>query len=363
MTAYRGLFVKGTSATPSVGTTPLEARLAFAALLSENAPGVPRSGLMYQGTANVVTATATTAPWSYNISACNPVYQRTAGEGVYMWSLVGTTVANTIAAPASNSRWDLIYIMQNDVEKGDADNNPVIGVVNGVAAAAPTKPYASVPAGGYVIAEAQIFSGTTSTNNGTNTLTQVWRHTVPRGVPIPVRNVTERGEITPQIGTAVQRLDLGPTVVETWDGTVWNLRGARRHAEFTGPIVTSNAGAGVNFGQMTQDDTTGAAKVTFNNTFVQANPGNGIKILEDGLYFLQQIALPSANGGTVHNWATRSGSGSDTLISQQFSSYGSNASTGNAMFIAKAGDIVASGVTTSTTVTTGSRVKLTKIAD
>jgi hypothetical protein len=221
MPAYRGLYVKGSSATPSVGTTPLEARLALAGQIAENSPGVPRAGVLPQSAANLVTATATTAPLSYNIAPCNVIISRVAGEGVYTLSLVGTTVANTIAPPASNSRWDLIYVMQNDLEKGDADNGPVVGVINGAAAAAPTKPYASVPAGGFVLAEAQIFSGTTATNGGTNTLANVWAYTALRGHPVICRTLAERNTITsPFIGQRVIRLDRN-NHEQTWGGSAW----------------------------------------------------------------------------------------------------------------------------------------------
>jgi hypothetical protein len=242
MTAYRGLYVKGTAATPSVGTTPLEARLVAAGQIAENAPGVPRAGVLFQSAVNLVTATTTTAPLSYNIAPCNVVISRVAGEGVYQMTLVGTTVANTIAAPASNSRWDLIYVMQNDVEKGDPDNNPVVGVVNGVAAAAPTKPYASVPAGGLVLAEAQIFAGTTTTAGGTNTLANVWNYTALRGHMILCRTQAERDLITsPVIGQRVLRLDRN-NHEQTWNGTnwKWTSKPERYYADPTTFSTTQN---------------------------------------------------------------------------------------------------------------------------
>jgi hypothetical protein len=200
---------------------------------------------MPQGTANLVTSTATTAPLSYNIAPCNVYLNRVAGEGVYTLSLVGTTVANTIAAPASNSRWDLIYVMQNDLEKGDPDNGPVVGVVNGAAAAAPTKPYSSVPAGALVLAEAQIFSGTTATNGGTNTLAQVWQYTAARGDRILCRTKAERDTITaPFIGLKVVRLDRN-NHEQTWNGTAWKWTSTpeRYWADPTTFVQTAAAGA------------------------------------------------------------------------------------------------------------------------
>lgn len=216
MTANRG---PGVAVNAGVGTTTLEHRLQLAGQYAENAPGVPRSGVLSQAAAQLVTAKATMA---YDIGPAQLVISRTAGEGVYTPTLTGTTTVATTAAPASNSRWDLIWVKQNDVAKGDADNLAVTGVVQGASGATPTKPYASVPAGAYVLAEAQIFAGTTGTSGGTNTLTQVWRHTASRGARFAVRNLTERAEITsPALGQEICRLDRpgGPT--ETYTGTAW----------------------------------------------------------------------------------------------------------------------------------------------
>lgn len=208
MTATRGLFVRQTGTAPNaIGTTPLEARLAIAGLLAEQSPGVPRTGLLFQSNPNLVTASTT--DMSYNISSCNPAINRAVNEGLYLFTLTGTTNVTTDNAPSTGSRYDLVYVRQHDPDKGDADNLPEVGVVRGTSSTGtPTKPYSSVPAGGYVVAEAQIFSGTTSTSGGTNVITQVWKHTAARGAHIPVINQTDRDGITAFNGLAVTRLDL-----------------------------------------------------------------------------------------------------------------------------------------------------------
>lgn len=221
MTATRGLFVRQTGAAPNaIGTTPLEARLAMAGLVHELSPGVPRSGIMTQSTAQLVTASTT--DMSYNVAPCNPVVSRTAAEGVYMFSLTGTTNVGTDAAPGTGSRYDLIYVRQHDPDKGDADNLPEIGVVRGQSSTGtPTKPYSNVPAGGYVLAEAQIFSGTSSTSGGSNTISQVWGYQAARGAILPVLSLADRNAITaPRVGTQVRRLDRNNHVQE-WNGTAW----------------------------------------------------------------------------------------------------------------------------------------------
>ncbi|BCW79014.1 hypothetical protein [Arthrobacter sp. NicSoilC5] len=214
MTVNRG---PGVAKNGSVGVTTLEHRLQLAGQYAENAPGVPRSGVLAQATAVLVSARA---DMSYDIGPFQAVISRTASEGVYTPTLTGTTNVPTADAPATNSRWDLVYVKQNDIAKGDADNLAVVGVVNGTAAASPTKPTGSLPAGAMVLAEARIFAGTTATNGGSNTVSQVWRHTAARGGDIPVRNTTERAEITtPAPGQGVLRLDIGS--LEIWNGAKW----------------------------------------------------------------------------------------------------------------------------------------------
>lgn len=216
MTVNRG---PGVAPIAGVGTTTVEHRLQLAGLYAENAPGVPRSGVLAQATDQLVVSKA---DWSYDVGPAALVIGRTAAEGVYTPTLTGTTNVATDAAPGTNSRWDLIYVKQNDQAKGDADNAAIIGVQKGTAAASPTKPTADLPAGAYVLAEARIFATTTGTSNGSNTIAQVWRHTAARGAPIAVRNTTERAEITaPALNQQVIRLDVSGKPLERWDGTAW----------------------------------------------------------------------------------------------------------------------------------------------
>ncbi|UJQ86810.1 virion structural protein [Arthrobacter phage Reedo] len=221
MTANRGLFIRNNG---TVGTTPIEGRLALAGLVFENSPGNPRSGLLDQKATTVVSGTAN---MSYDVAPITPVISRAAGEGVYIFTLTGTSNVPTTAAPATGSRYDLIYVKQNDLDKGDADNNAVVSVLQGADAASPTKPYASLPAGAYVLAEALVQSGATATNSASVTITQVWKYTVLRGAPLPIRNKAERDEITGARGMEITRLDCDDWKQEH-DGTGWKFVGWRR---------------------------------------------------------------------------------------------------------------------------------------
>jgi hypothetical protein len=235
MATSRGLFVKQylpDGETEWAGTTAVEARRALAGLFWEDTPGVPRSGLLDQSVTNVVAGTADTGTMTYSLGPCHPVINRAADEGVYAFSTIGNTTVPTTNAPGADSRWDLIYVKQNDVEKGELDNLAVLGVIQGSVSSSPTKPYASVPAGGLVLAEALVSAGATSTNHANVTISQVWKYTTTRGGILRVRTLTERGGFTAHKGQSVYRLDLGS--VETYDGTRWTLGGVQ-HAEFFNP--------------------------------------------------------------------------------------------------------------------------------
>jgi hypothetical protein len=214
MAVNRGLGVRQNG---NIGTTAKEMRLALAGLLAENSLGVPRSGLLDPVASAVVTGSG---GWTYNVLPCNPVKNRAAGEGVYMWSFSDASTVPTSVAPGTGFRYDLIWTKQNDLDKGDPDNLAYVGVTEGLAASSPAKPYGSVPEGALVLAEALVGAGATGTNHVSVTITQVFPFTTTRGAVLPVRDATERDAITAQNGQRVRRLDLGDTI-ETRRNGAW----------------------------------------------------------------------------------------------------------------------------------------------
>ena len=159
---------------------------------------------------------------AYNVAAGQAVVMRTAILGPYLVSNDGAASVATTAAPGTNSRYDLIWIRCPDFQQGDANSTAVLGVTQGTAAAAPTKPYASVPVGALVLAEALVPAGVTATNLGV-TYTQVALFTVGRGATIPVRLLADRTAMTPYDALSVYRLDIHAR--ETYNGTVWAADG------------------------------------------------------------------------------------------------------------------------------------------
>ncbi|QDH48206.1 minor tail protein [Arthrobacter phage EstebanJulior] len=237
MVMKRGLFVP--VAGGNVGTTPIEARLAMVGQFVENAPGVGRSGVLERTTANLVTGSG--ASMTHNIAAAQFVVQRTQGEGVYLFSNDATLPVAGTAAPATNSRVDLIWVKQNDTTKGDANNQAVAGVTVGTAAASPVGNYGAVPPGALVLAEALVEAGDTLGSH--LSYTQVHSYTATRGSAIKVRDLDDRNTITtPALGQQVIRLDRH-NHVQQWNGTAWKYISTpdRYYADPATFTTTSNA--------------------------------------------------------------------------------------------------------------------------
>lgn len=296
MTMSRGLFVQQNG---QLGTTPVEARRALAGLLAQYPVGTVRSGVLTRTPGlQLVTATASTAPLQYQLAACEIVIGRSSSEGGYIVSAQGTTTIPTGAAPAAGlSRYDLIYVKQNDPEKSDGDNLVVLGVAQGTPSASPARPTASVPAGAYVLAEARIYSGTTATNGTPNTIAQLWRYTALAGEPIPVRDLTERAELAaPTTGTKVLRLDLPPNeAVETWNGTIWDS--PMRFVEYA---HTWNVPGGQSWdgGPLAVVANTARGDQSFHNRNGAVN--GAVNIAESGLYALSSTVLGSSSPGSAY---------------------------------------------------------------
>ncbi|AZF97658.1 minor tail protein [Arthrobacter phage CallieOMalley] len=235
MTTKRGLFVplNGTA-----GTTPIEARLALGGTLIENAPGVPRSGVLDNSKTALVYGSG--ASLTHIIDPAHFVIHRTQGEGAYTFANEGPQTLAATAAPGSNSRVDLIWVKQNDTTKGDADNLAVAGQTVGTASATPTGNYAGVPAGALVLAEALIEVGDTLGNQ--ISYTQVFKYTATRGSLIKVRDKADRDTITsPSLGQQVLRMDRN-NHVQQWNGTAWKYISApeRYYADPATFSTTSN---------------------------------------------------------------------------------------------------------------------------
>lgn len=208
----------------------LDGRLALSGLIAPAAAGPGAldvgTGVMFPAPGGfAVSGTSSTSPWQYSVPAATFVTTKGTLDGGKIGSNDGVYLVSTVVPPASNSRYDVIYVMQQDADatiNPDASTAPVIGVVNGTAAASPTIP--AIPAGAYQLAHAQVFSTAIAGTSGAGvTITQDWSWTSLRGTPIPFRNATEQNAVTwgsaavPALG---MRIDLGTLVINRGAGWV-----------------------------------------------------------------------------------------------------------------------------------------------
>lgn len=165
MAARHGLFVaNGTAGV----TSPQDARLALAGLLS--GPGI------ISGTQGNVTGSTSGPNMKYLVPAETFVTQRgtLAADGLYLWDNDGVYTADSGApAPASGSRYDVIYALHRNANDGfgDANSDPVIDVVRGTASSTPSVP--AVPAGALALAQALVPAGAANAAAAGVVITQV----------------------------------------------------------------------------------------------------------------------------------------------------------------------------------------------
>lgn len=216
MSAFRGLFVRKDA---TRGTQPTEARKALAGLLVPSSVSGARQGILAApGSPLLVTGTAS---WQYSVNAGHLASSRSDADGVVLFGNDGTALTPAVAAaPGSGSRWDLIYLRHQDIDAGGGETSAAtVDVISGIAAGSPVKP--TPPAGAVVLAEAQVFSGATSTNHANVTITNVMvTKTVARGGVVPVDNQAQRDALATYPGLVAVRLDTGE--IERYSGS-WGL--------------------------------------------------------------------------------------------------------------------------------------------
>ena len=167
-------------------TTPLDARLMDMAQIVGNNDGSPRPGVLDGDGRTLVTALAT---MNVAVAAADFVTTKGTADGVAIYTNDGTVNVAIAAAPASNSRIDVIWTRHQDSTTGDGASTPIFGVTAGAAAASPTKP--AIPTGALELATLRVYSGTTAANGGANTLTNTYQMTASRGGMVVVRTTAE----------------------------------------------------------------------------------------------------------------------------------------------------------------------------
>lgn len=195
-------------------TDAIDARLMDAELFLRNPDGSVRTGILQTAAigGNIVSGTGTMA---VAIASADFVTSRSANDGAYRLSNVGVINVTLTGAPASNSRYDVVYVKQNDSTAGDTSNDPVFDKVTGTAAATPSVP--AVPTGALAIATILVPASVTSTNANGVFITTIAQYTSVVGGTIQYRSLAAAVADRTNTGTG-QLSRVGDTVYRN-DGT------------------------------------------------------------------------------------------------------------------------------------------------
>lgn len=165
-------------------TDTRDTRHDFSGLIVCNADGTPRGGVLSPVGVNLVTATGT-----MNVSVGRFQGAAVRDSGVVLLANDGPANVLLDAAPAANSRLDVVWAKQNDssteVNVPDANDLPVFGVSKGTAGAIPVKP--SIPDGALELATVEVPSTATATNSVGVVITQSAQFTAAAGGMVPFR--------------------------------------------------------------------------------------------------------------------------------------------------------------------------------
>ena len=156
-------------------------------------------------------------------------------------------------------------------------------------------------------------------------------------------------------GFAIVRTDLASLPIFLWDGAAFEQKTGLRHAEYTGPIVTTTAGAGTNVGLLAEDEAKSEG-----NDFVQPDTAGRLKILKTGVYSITVLLRPSTTPGTSNVYIRNSTEGVN-LAPAVGGDYGvKEVGTSSPNLYLVANTVLEFALATSNPVTLGSLVTVTK---
>lgn len=306
MTIRHGTWVS--QAVAGVGvTSPLEARLALAAMLAKDTNGKARQGVFFDGITDLV---AGTAGMAYSVTRFGLAQVRSAADGAVIVPNDGTVSVATTAAPASNSRIDRIYAWQRDFALDGTNSDPVIGVAQGNSAVSPVAP--AIPTGAVELARFTVPAGITATTSAVGTQTVPF--TAMAGGTVVARTKTELDGWSAPDGSFGYLIDTDATW-QRLDGA-WTRFAPRSGFDVDKTATPQSIGTGSGTGLTTwaplelRDFTASGANFTCQR---------------DGRYrALATVAFASAAG---EKWAylSKNGTGFGTLVPRSVAPAGSTA--------------------------------------
>jgi hypothetical protein len=246
-----------------------DVRLALAGLMVRDSSGNPRTGIFFRNTDALVTSTAT---MNSSVAAFEAALSRS-GQGVILLANNGATNVLHDAAPVANSRYDTIYMKQNDAVAPNADANslPVFGILKGAPSVSPTLPtYATaktaldaapgIGAGAEPLAAVLIPSTATSMQSGGVVYTQLYQYTATTGGVVPFRT-----KAALDLWTTAQKEQQAVVLADSsrfrYTGAAWEQTGSTVQLKMgtVSSVIVSTPQRGV-------DKITGAAAATISKT-------------------------------------------------------------------------------------------------
>lgn len=164
----------------------LDIRRDLAGLVARDSAGQIRTGIFPRHFNSLFTARAN---MQVDVGPFEAVVDR---DGAVFLAHEGTSQITIDAAPAANSRIDVIYIKQNETRSpfADATNGPVFGVLKGQSSLPLTKP-TNLPAGAVEIGTVTVPAGATATNSSGVVIATTARYTAAAGGTLFARTAQE----------------------------------------------------------------------------------------------------------------------------------------------------------------------------
>lgn len=188
-------------------------RRALAGQVARNTAGTIRKGILPAHTDPILSGTAT---MNIAVAAFVVVLDR---NGAVFLANDGTVNVLLSSAPASGSRWSVVYVKQREMDApfSDTANGPIIDKVESTTSL--TAARALLPAGALELGYAQVAAGSANTNAVGVTIATTAPYTAMVGGVVPLRNETEMNAWTPHDGSTSYRLDSGDQLLRA--GGVW----------------------------------------------------------------------------------------------------------------------------------------------
>lgn len=277
-------------------------RRALAGQVVKTTAGVLRKGLLPIGTGALLAGTAT---MNVAVAAFVAVLDR---NGAIFLANDGTVNVLLSSAPASGSRWSVVYVKQRETEAPFSDGvaGPIIDKVESTTSEAAAR--ALLPAGALELGLVKVDAGAANTNAVGVTITETVPYTAMEGGTVLLRSQVEQDAWTPHDGSLAFRIDEGVHLRRT--GGAWVPTSGPFIDLIGGSSISSSGSSNV---AVWSAPGTGQSVATPN--WFSYNPASGdITVLKAGRYEIEaRVAVAPVSGATVSMHLIRNGSPSNLL--------------------------------------------------